>query len=62
MKITDDLSDMPEWFQFLFSWLVGAIMLGWIALLVWLVGREAWFWSIIAGSALASLIVTANRN
>ena len=62
MKITDDITDMPEWFQFLFGWFVFTILLGWVALLIWLCGRGEWFWLIIAGSALISVIVTANNN
>lgn len=62
MKITDELTDMPKWFQFLFGWLVTALLLGWCALLFWLCWKGEWVWFIVAASALASLIMTANRN
>ena len=62
MKITDSLTDMPEWFQFLFGWVVFIILFGWVSLLIWLCGRGEWAWLIVAASALFSLILVANRN
>ena len=62
MKITDDITDMPEWFQFLFGWGCYILLFGGIAFLIWLVGKEAWVWLIVAGSALLSLLVMVSRN
>ena len=62
MKWTDDLTDMAVWFQFLFGWGVTLILLGWCALLVYMVWKGEWIWFIVAASGLISLLVTAQRN
>ena len=62
MKIMDEFTDMPEWFQFLFGWGCYILLFGYIAFLLWLTARGEWFWLTVAGSALLSFVVMVGRN